>query len=351
MKRVDYSEDPNVKSARKSVQEAFHQYTINNSNDNQEKLQSEKETLNRTYNDLFEVELNKMIDRVENASAKARHGESWRLINEITGRKAAKRGILKGSSSEDRLEKWRNYFNNLLGNVPTIEGEREEEIQPVLDPLDINEGPFTTEEYMEVKNNLTKGKSSGPDGIPPEVLKRCNLDNIILSFANNLIELGHKPDQWSIMDIIPLPKKGSLDVPEHYRGIALSSLAAKITNKMILNRIQPVLDHHLRPNQNGFRPARSTTAHILGLRRLIEGVKSNNLKSILVFVDFKKAFDSIHRGKMRQILLAYGIPIKLVKTIMKLYEGTKAKVVSPDGDTALFDILEYKEIPWFHTYL
>ena len=141
------------------------------------------------------------------------------------------------------------------------------------------------------------------------------------------------------MDIIPLPKKGSLDVPEHYRGIALSSLAAKITNKMILNRIQPVLDHHLRNNQNGFRPARSTTAHILGLRRLIEGVKSNNLKSILVFVDFKKAFDSIHRGKMRQILLAYGIPIKLVQTIMKLYEGTKAKVVSPDGDTALFDIL------------
>ena len=39
-----------------------------------------------------------MIDRVENASA--RHGESWRLINEITGRKAAKTGILKGSEAQ-----------------------------------------------------------------------------------------------------------------------------------------------------------------------------------------------------------------------------------------------------------
>ena len=38
---------------------------------------------------------------------------------------------------------------------------------------------------------------------------------------------------------------------------------------------------------------------------------------------------------MEKILVAYGIPEKLVAAIMKLYEGTKAKVVSPDGDTAL----------------
>ena len=41
--------------------------------------------------------------------------------------------------------------------------------------------------------------------------------------------------------------------------------------------------------------------------------------------------------KWKKILVAYGIPEKLVAAIMKL-EGTKAKVVSPDGDTALFDI-------------
>ena len=57
-----------------------------------------------------------------------------------------------------------------------------------------------------------------------------------------------------------------------------------------------------------------------------------------MFVDFKKACDSIHHEKMEKILVAYGIPEKLVAAIMKLYEGTKSKVVSPDGDTALFDI-------------
>ena len=52
-----------------------------------------------------------------------------------------------------------------------------------------------------------------------------------------------------------------------------------------------------------------------------------------------KAFDSIHRGKMEQILLAYGIPKETVAAITILYRNTKVKVRSPDGDTEYFDIV------------
>ena len=54
---------------------------------------------------------------------------------------------------------------------------------------------------------------------------------------------------------------------------------------------------------------------ILVLRRLIEGVKSRKLPAVLTFIDFKKAFDSVHRGKMLKILEAYGIPVKIVQLI------------------------------------
>ena len=83
---------------------------------------------------------------------------------------------------------------------------------------------------------------------------------------------------------------------------SLSSQVAKIINKMILNRIMSKIDIHLRHNQNGFRPGRSTTAHILVIRRLIEGIKNRNKKAIILYVDFRKAFDSIHRGMMMTIL-------------------------------------------------
>ena len=98
-------------------------------------------------------------------------------------------------------------------------------------------------------------------------------------------------------EIIPIPKKGNLSKHANYRGISLTAIAAKLTNRLILNRIQPVLDKHLRTNQNGFRPGRSTTAQILTLRRLIEGIKSHNLKAFITFIDFRKAFDSIQEAK------------------------------------------------------
>ena len=59
----------------------------------------------------------------------------------------------------------------------------------------------------------------------------------------------------------------------------------------------------------------------------------------MVFVDFKKAFDSLHRGILMRILKAYGIPDSIVDIINLLYVNTKGKVITPDGDTELFDIL------------
>ena len=88
-----------------------------------------------------------------------------------------------------------------------------------------------------------------------------------------------------------------------------------------------------------FRGNRSTTSQILSIRRILEGVRAKNLDATILFVDCTKAFDSIHREKMKQILLAYGRPKEAVAAIMILYRNTKVKVCFPDGDTDYFDIV------------
>ena len=62
-----------------------------------------------------------------------------------------------------------------------------------------------------------------------------------------------------------------------------------------------------------------------------------NLQAAILFVDFTKAFDSIHRGKMEQIPLAYGLPKETVAAIMILYRNIKVEVRSPDENTDYFD--------------
>ena len=65
---------------------------------------------------------------------------------------------------------------------------------------------------------------------------------------------------------------------------------------------------------------------ILTARIIIDGVKTMQIPATLLFVDFSKAFDSVHRGKMEKILLAYGIPKEIVTAIMILYRNTKSMV-------------------------
>ena len=78
---------------------------------------------------------------------------------------------------------------------------------------------------------------------------------------------------------------------------------------------------------------------ILTIRQIIKGVHAKNLEAILLFVDFFKVFDSIHRGKMEQILLAYDLPKETVITMIMLYKNMKAMIHSLDADTNFFEVV------------
>ena len=80
-------------------------------------------------------------------------------------------------------------------------------------------------------------------------------------------------------------------------------------------------------------------SQILTIRQILEGVCAKNLEATILFVDFTKALDSIYKGKMEQILLAYGLAEETVEAIMMQYRNMKVKVRSPDGDTDYFDIV------------
>ena len=125
----------------------------------------------------------------------------------------------------------------------------------------------------------------------------------------------------------------------HSRDCSTLPISAEIYNALLRNCIELKIENILRKNQNGFRRNRSTTSQILTIRRILEGVRAKNPQATILFVDFTKAFDSIHWGKMEQIQLAYGLPKETIAAIMIFHRNTKVKVRSPDGDTDYFDIV------------
>ena len=165
------------------------------------------------------------------------------------------------------------------------------------------------------------------DEIPPEVWKTRQFDDILLRHCNAVYN-QNIIDNCTKGCILQFPKKDNLGLAKNYRGITLTSIAAKIYNALQRNRIEPKIEKILRKNQNGFRRNRSTTSQILTIRRILEGVRAKYLEATILFVHCAKAFDSIHRGKMEPIILAYGLPKETVAAIMMLYRNTKVKVYS-----------------------
>ena len=261
---------------------------------------------------------------------------AWQTINEASERKSTAKTKLKAANQQERIKLWKQHFENLLANPPNVTQEPITRI--ISKQLDIKLGPFIKEELDSVLRKIKNRKVTGLDEIPPEVWKTRQFDDILLRHCNAVYN-QNPIDRWTKGCILPFPKKGDLGLAKNYRGITLTSIAAKIYNALLRNRIVPQIDKIMKKNQNGFRRNRSTTSQILTIRRILEGVRAKNLQAILLFVDFTKAFDSIHRGKMEQILLAYGLLEETVAAIMILYRNIKVKVHSPDGDTEYFDIV------------
>ena len=73
-------------------------------------------------------------------------------------------------------------------------------------------------------------------------------------------------------------------------------------------------------------------------RSMIEEMINHQKEAAIIFIDFKKAFESVDRNTLFQILHAYGISEKIVKAIQILYVNTSAVVLTPEGETTNFNI-------------
>ena len=115
--------------------------------------------------------------------------------------------------------------------------------------------------------------AAGLDEIPPEEWKTRKFDDILLQHCNAIYN-QNPIDRWMKGCIIPFPKMGDLGLAKKYQGITLTSIAAKIYNALLRNRIEPKINNICKKNQNGFRRNRSTTSQILTIRRILEGERS-----------------------------------------------------------------------------
>ena len=104
-------------------------------------------------------------------------------------------------------------------------------------------------------------------------------------------------------------------------------IPSKVLTRVILNRMKVAVDKALRDEQAGFRKDRSCINQIATLRIIVEQTIEWSFPLYLLFVDFEKAFNSVDREAMWQILRHYGIPDEIINMLKVQYHGFTCQVL------------------------
>jgi Reverse transcriptase (RNA-dependent DNA polymerase)/Endonuclease-reverse transcriptase len=182
-----------------------------------------------------------------------------------------------------------------------------------------------------IKSLRTK-KSPGHDKITNRVIKNFSTKTIILftRIINAIMLRGYFPQAWKMAVVIPVPKPGKPpDRPSNLRPISLLSSLSKITEKVILSRINShITDLDLLPNEQfGFRQSHSTTHALLRITRHIGSRLKQKESTTMVVLDIEKAFDTVWFNGLIYKLIKYDFPPYIVLLIASYLYNRGFKVL------------------------
>nr|VZI20748.1 unnamed protein product [Spirometra erinaceieuropaei] len=170
---------------------------------------------------------------------------------------------------------------------------------------------FSVEEVRGVLSQIKPDKSPGPDGIPGLILKELSTE--LPKPLSTLFELsmrtGRLPSKWKTANLVPLHKGGSRITASSFRPISLTCLPCKTMEALVKSAIQQFCEEHniLQDFQHGFRRGRSCLSNLLACLEIWTRALEEGFEVDIVYIDFRKAFDTVPHQRLLHKLSAIGI--------------------------------------------
>lgn len=189
--------------------------------------------------------------------------------------------------------------------------------------------PVEVRAVHNIINNM-KSKSVGIDGISLRMLKLCC--PVILPYLTHLINICLEsetfPSEWKHAIVLPLPKTKQPQSFKDLRPISLLPVMSKVLEKVIHHQITAFVEsHHVLPEtQSGFRRGYGCETALLCITDDILTARDRGLVTVLVLLDFSKAFDTVDHGVLVSLLRDCGFGVGTVNLIGEFLRGRRQSV-------------------------
>lgn len=256
------------------------------------------------------------------------HKKVWETINYLTSRKQTRSSvkeilinnkILVGTELVDEMNR---HFTSI--GTSTGKNASSNNCMPAGNQIEsIMLFPTTPTEIDKIIGSLKNDVAAGDDEIKVLPIKyTANIIGPILShIINMMLECGNFPDELKIAKVTPVYKGGGVTSINNYRPISVLPVFSKIFERVINDRITVFFKkyHIITPAQYGFKKEKSAESALIDIKDKIAENIENKLVTLGLFLDLKKAFDTVQHDILLKKLNIYGIRgigLKLIKSYL-----------------------------------
>jgi hypothetical protein len=243
-------------------------------------------------------------------------------------------------SDQETAEILADYFEEVFIKEDT-------ENIPKVEEKDLNwqdtEMKFSAATVMSKLKKLKVDKSPGPDGIHPMVLKECSeaiAEPLSLIFQKSF-ETSELPEEWKTAHVVPIYKKGQKSYKTNYRPVSLTSIPCKIMESIVKEKLLEFLEDRevMSQVQHGFMKGRSCLTNLLESLEMWTKALDEGYGLDIVYLDFRKAFDSVPHKRLVEKLKMYGLKGKLLLWIEDFLRSRTMKVELRGVFSRLIEVL------------
>ena len=254
------------------------------------------------------------INRIQ-SEIKSNPKHFWRFVNDRRKRSEIPSTIeyndRKAATDTSKAELFADFFERQYTPSDEID------IDSLLNACEDEAFDFVVNEEDVLKALLTinVNKGTGPDGVPPKLLKNCahTLMKPLTILFNKSLQTGSVPDNLKKSRIVPIFKSGKKSNAANYRPIVIIPTVAKLFESIVHTRIKEFVNGKIAHNQHGFVKNRSTATNLLQMVNYTMDSMIQKCQTDVLYTDFEKAFDRVDHKRLLQKLARFGFGRRLVK--------------------------------------
>ena len=272
--------------------------------------------------------------RIERACA------DWATYKAITKpRRQWGEHYMASANSEDPIGQIHEHFDSVFHDK---KAEQEmHEMERLVSTLGSGEGfeGFSPEEVARAIKKRKRGKSVGPDGVPTELLQTLIRDpntlQAFVEFFNGILKSGEVPKEWDKSIATLLPKVIPPQCPKDLRPIALASHVSKAFARLILARIEDVLQ--IRGDKQFASRGRQPAEFLWSAVQVVHLAKEWKKDAYLLKLDIRKAFDTVSRLRLAKKVIQWAdgrFPCE-IKCLLRMLMSREVVLSLPWGEYAI----------------